>query len=118
MQDIVRSSLGALVALALLCAAPAAIAQARTFPERTKLGTLEILVFPIATLDGQRVTMGPGARVLNESNLIQVPSTVQGERAVRYRTDMFGQVVEVWLLTPEELAIAKEQARKAGGAAR
>ncbi|MCL4747241.1 MAG: hypothetical protein KJZ83_17750 [Burkholderiaceae bacterium] len=118
MHDITRSSLGALLALALSCAAPATLAQSRTFPERTKLGSLEILVFPTATLDGQRIMMAPGARILNESNLIQIPSTVRGEKAVRYRTDIMGQVVEVWLLTAEELAIAKEQARNAGGAAR
>ena len=108
-------SLAMASALAFL-AAPDALAQPRTFPAHTKLGALEITVFPRATLDGAPIVMAPGARILNESNLIQVPSTVQGSRAVRYRTDLLGQVVEVWLLTPQELALAQEQARRAGAA--
>ena len=108
-------SLALASALAFL-AAPDAFAQPRTFPAQAKLGALEITVFPRATLNDTPIVMAPGVRILNESNLIQVPSTVQGRRAVRYRTDLLGQVIEVWLLTPQELALAQEQARRAGAA--
>ena len=106
-------------ALALaLATLPQAHAQARTFPSHTKLGALEITVFPRATLDDKPIVMAPGVRILNESNLIQLPSTVRGVRAVRYRTDMLGQVIEVWLLTPQELAVAQDEARRAAAATR
>ena len=106
----------ALTSALAFVAAPEAHAQPRTFPSQTKLGALEITVFPRATLNDTPIVMAPGVRILNESNLIQVPSTVQGRRAVRYRTDLLGQVIEVWLLTPQELALAQEEARRAGAA--
>jgi anti-sigma factor ChrR (cupin superfamily) len=105
------------LALALaLATLPQAHAQSRTFPSNTKLGALEITVFPRATLDEKPIVMAPGVRILNESNLIQLPSTVRGVRAARYRTDMLGQVIEVWLLTPQELAVAQDEARRAAAA--
>ncbi len=97
---------------------PSAHAQSRTFPAHTRLGALEITVFPRATLNDKPIVMAPGVRILNESNLIQIPSTVRGARAVRYRTDMLGQVIEVWLLTPQELAVAQDQARREAAATR
>ena len=57
--------------------------------------------------------LAPGVRILNESNMIAVPQSVSGKRAVRYRLDMLGQVIEAWLLTGAELEQAKEEARKA-----
>ncbi|HWS74110.1 MAG TPA: hypothetical protein VN324_03105 [Quisquiliibacterium sp.] len=101
---------------ALLSAAallPASVAaQPRTFSEPTKLGTLEILAFPQARLDGKVVQLAPGVRIRNESNLLAMPSSIRGPVAVRYRTEPTGQVVEAWILTAEELRIAKDEARK------
>jgi hypothetical protein len=90
-------------------------AQPRTFAEPTKLGRLEVKVFPQARLDGKDVLLAPGIRIRNESNLLAVPAAIRGEVPVRYRLDPAGQVVEAWILTAEELQIAKEEAGKQAG---
>ncbi|GAA4403630.1 hypothetical protein GCM10023089_08200 [Quisquiliibacterium transsilvanicum] len=86
--------------------------QPRTFDEATRLGTLEVTVFPQARLDGKEILLAPGARIRNESNLLAVPSTLRGNVPVRYRTDPMGQVLDAWILTSEELQIAKDEARR------
>ncbi len=91
-------------------------AQPRSFGEPTKLGTLELKVFPQAKLDGKDVLLAPGVRIRNTSNMVAVPATVSGTVPVRYRLDPQGQVIEAWILTDEELQIAKEEARKRGPA--
>lgn len=106
-----RRAAALLAASSLWLAAAGAWAQARTFTEPTRLGTLEITVFPQARLDGREVRLAPGVRIRNPANLIVVPSTVQGTVAVRYRTDTMGQVLDAWILTDEELQIAREEAR-------
>ena len=93
--------------------APPAAAQPRTFADPpTRLGTLEIRVFPQARLDDKDVLLAPGVRIRNESNLLAVPSTIVGTVPVRYRLDLLGQVLDAWILTPEELKIAQEEARQ------
>ena len=101
-----------LLAAALAVLAPLALAQTRAFPEKTKLGTLEIVSFPQARLDGREVLLAPGIRILNRDNTLAIPSTVTGAVPVRYQTDMLGQVREAWILTDDELRQAREQARK------
>ena len=96
-----------------LCASLAS-AEPRTFPERTRLGTLEIIVFPKAKLDGKEVVLAPGTRIHSQSDLLAVPSTVRGPVQVLYRLDTLGQVIEAWILTPEELRLAKEAAARSG----
>lgn len=101
-----------LLASAALWLSATAWAEPRTFAEPTRLGTLEVTVFPQARLDGKEVRLAPGARIRNESNLLAVPSTIRGKVPVRYRTDPMGQVLDAWILTDEELRIAKDEARR------
>ena len=96
-----------------LCASPAG-AQQRKFPENARLGTLQIHVFPQATLDGKVTTLAPGTRIHDKADMLVLPSTVQGPVTVLYRIDTLGQVAEAWILTPEELRRAQEAAARAG----
>lgn len=102
----------ALLVSATFLYAGGACAQPRTFSEPTRLGTLEVTVFPQARLDDKEVRLAPGVRIRNESNLVVIPSTIPGKVAVRYRTDPTGQVIDAWILTEEEFGIAKDEARK------
>ncbi len=102
-----------LFALGFALCASSASGEPRKFPERTRLGTLEIVVFPQARLDGKDVTLAPGTRIHDRSGLLALPATVKGPVEVRYRLDTLGQVIEAWILTPEELRQAKAAA--AGG---
>jgi hypothetical protein len=78
------------------------------------VGTLEILVFPQARLDGREVLLAPGTRIFGTGSALAIPSTVKGPVPVRYRLDTLGQVNEAWILTPEELRQALQE-RSAGG---
>jgi hypothetical protein len=103
-----------LFALAFALSALPASAEPRKFPPNTRLGTLEIVVFPKARLDGKDVTLAPGTRIHDRSDLLALPATVKGPVTVLYRTDSLGQVIEAWILTPEELAKARADAAGAG----
>lgn len=106
----VRAVLQGLTAVLLALCATGSLAQPRTFPGVTQLGALEVTVFPAARLNGAEVRMAPGARILNEGNLIVIPQSIGRTVPVRYRLDPLGQIVEAWILTPEELRLAKEAA--------
>lgn len=106
---------------ALAASASCAFAQSpadnsRALPDKAKLGTLEIVVFPQARLDGKSVTMAPGARITDTSNMLATPGNLRGQFPVLYRVDLLGQVNEAWILTPEEVKKVKAAAaRQASG---
>jgi len=87
-------------------------AQTRPFPPGTRLGTLEIEVFPKARLDGREIVIAPGARIFTETNAVAMPSTIRGAVQVRYSVDTLGQVSQAWILTAEELQAAREAASR------
>ncbi|RPH46795.1 MAG: hypothetical protein EHM87_00945 [Burkholderiales bacterium] len=95
-----------LAAAALVLAAlgsAGAIAQiARTLPEGAEAGRLRIGVFPVASIDGREVRLGPGTRIYDENNMIRPPGMVDGERKVAYVRGQLGEVVRVWLLSDAE----------------
>jgi len=106
------------LALILALATAAALAQSppRKLPERARLGTLEIVVFPQALLDGKQITMAPGARITGTNDMLATPASLRGPQPVLYRVDVLGQVNEAWILTPEEVRQARKMAeRQAGG---
>ena len=108
------------LALALALAAASALAQSapRALPERARLGTLEIVVFPRALLDGKEITMAPGTRIMGTSGMLAAPGSLRGPLPVLYRIDMLGQVNEAWVLTPEELRRVQQSAGRQGGGTR
>src|SRR5690606_20306378 len=66
-----------LVSLLVAIAAAPAQAQLRSIPEKARLATLRLGVFPDAMLNGKPVRLGPGARIYNLNNAIVVPSTLK-----------------------------------------
>jgi len=108
---------------ALAASASCAFAQSqagysRTLPDKAKLGTLEIVVFPQARLDGKNVTMAPGARITDTANMLATPGSLRGRLPVLYRVDLLGQVKEAWILTPEEVRKVKAAAAGQGSGSR
>ncbi len=101
-----RCALGAIVAFAVL--APAAAQNARAFPQNTLRGALVFGADRQLTLNGRATSLTPGARVRNQQNMIVLPDTLVGAKwLVNYTLDMGGeQVRDVWILTPDEAAIA------------
>ncbi len=89
--------------VAIAAHAPAALAQpARSIPENAEIGRLTLGVFPDATLDGKPVRLGAGARIRDQANIIQVPSTVTGEKKIAFSRGTMGEIVQVWILSDAE----------------
>ncbi len=100
--------------LVALAAAPAQ-AQIRPIPEKAKLATLKLGVFPDALLNGKAVKLGPGARIYNQNNAIVVPSTLKDvNNLVAYVTGNLGEVLSVWILSDAEVKALRARQKKSG----
>jgi hypothetical protein len=92
------------LALAVLAiAVPVVHGQAaRSFPEGAEAGRLRMGVFPVASIDGRELRLGPGTRIYDENNMIRPPAMVDGERKIAYVRGQLGEVVQIWLLSDAE----------------
>ncbi|MCZ2413577.1 MAG: hypothetical protein LC136_04870 [Burkholderiales bacterium] len=104
-----------MAAVALAWSLPAPAQGTRSFPEAARPGRFAMRIFPEATLDGEPVRLGAGARIFDQRNMIVMPASLSGSFDALVERDPAGNVSRVWLLTPEELlaAQAREQARSA-----
>jgi hypothetical protein len=92
--------------LAALAPAPAA-AQAlqRNFPKTALRGTIAFNTPPVIALNGVVAHMATGYRIHGLNNMIVMSAQLVGLQAVvDYTLDLQGQVFEVWILTPTEIA--------------
>jgi hypothetical protein len=92
--------------LACVLAASSAMAQSlRTFPANALRGEMVFGPPPEVLLNRTATQLAPGARIRDESNRYVLSGSVQGtKRVVHYTLDLSGQPLEIWLLTPTELA--------------
>ncbi|WP_229488889.1 hypothetical protein [Pseudoduganella namucuonensis] len=101
-------------ALAILVAAllaPPAFADGRPFPANAKRGRMTPAYHPEIVIDGKTRRLAPSARVFNQDNLIQMPASLRGrDIVVNYQEDGDGQIVNVWILTDEEIAAPRRRA--------
>ena len=94
-------------ALLLACALalPAAVQAQRTFTNKALRGEVVFGTPPEVKLNGKPARLAPGARVRDADNLIQLPVTLVGRKAVvNYTLELEGQLLDVWILTPQEAA--------------
>ena len=96
------------VTLALLLAllVPAAQAQAvRRFPATALRGEVVVKAPPEVLLNGQPARLAPGARIKGPNNLLLMSGALINQRLiVHYTLDSYGNVLDVWILTADELA--------------
>jgi hypothetical protein len=91
--------------LTLLAVAPAAAQAPRNFPATALRGELVVEPHPQVRLNGQPARLAPGARIRDQRNLVQVSGTLAGAKLpVHYTLDTSGNLLDVWVLTPAELA--------------
>jgi hypothetical protein len=104
MNTMYRCALAFAVAASIV--APAA-AQTRSFPQNTLRGTIAFADDGTIALNGRATTLSPGSRVRDEQNMIVLPAALVGtKRLVHYTLDIGGgQVRDVWILRPDEVAI-------------
>ncbi len=94
----------AFAAAALSCI-PAQAQVQRNFPANALRGVLVIVQSPDVSLNGQPARMSPGSRMRGDTNLLLQPASVAGQKLrVNYTVDPSGQVMDVWVLNPVELA--------------
>lgn len=93
--------------LAALAPAPASaqLQVQRYFPRNALRGEVVFGQPPQLTLNGVAAQLAPGARIRGTDNLLVMSGALAGTKAtVHYTTDMYGQLLEVWLLRADELA--------------
>ena len=94
------------LATALVVCVQTAAAQApRNFPATALRGEVVITQPPEVLLNRQPARLAPGARIRGADNLLLMSGAVTGQRLlVHYTLDLSGHVLNVWVLTPAELA--------------
>ncbi|MFO1274269.1 MAG: hypothetical protein U1F50_21820 [Rubrivivax sp.] len=100
-----RCALTAAACVWLAAAAPAFAQDSRPFPADALRGELVVTLPPEVLLNGQPSRLAPGARILDQRNLLQLSGGIVGQRLlVNYTLDSAGQPLTVWILTPAEAA--------------
>jgi hypothetical protein len=94
-----------LLAAALAAAAPAFAQAHRPFPAHALRGELVVTQPPEVALNGRAARLSPGARIRGADNLLVLSGAIVGQRfVVHYTLDGTGNVHDVWILNPVELA--------------
>ncbi len=96
-------------------AAPEVPFLQRRFPQNALRGKIVFGEPPVITMNGVVTRMGAGYRIHGVNNLIVMSAQLAGSTAtVDYTTDVEGHVIEVWILSPAEIAkrwpVAREEA--------
>lgn len=69
-------------------------------PAAVRTGTLQVLQWPVLTIDRKQFRAAPGARIVNRNNLTVTPNQVPPGAKVQYELDGSGQVRLMRLLDP------------------
>jgi hypothetical protein len=98
------------VAGVLLVYASISVAQERPIPDTAKRGVVRHVAGMTVSIDGSAKPLSPAASIRDQRNFIVVPTALPAEGTMsRYTVDVDGQVLRVWLLTPEEIARPEKQ---------
>ncbi|MGE6493793.1 hypothetical protein [Cupriavidus metallidurans] len=112
-----RLSLVACAATLLMSVAPAMAqetqpisgAPVRVIPADAMMARMEIVrstdTDPMrAKLDGKAFGLAPGLRIFSTETLLMNPVTVAGKKfPVRYKLDLYGQLLTAWVMTDAEV---------------
>jgi len=86
-------------------AVPARAQLPRNFPATALRGEIVVTQPPQILLNGRPAKLAPGARLRGADNLMALSGTLVNQRlVVHYTLDLVGNVQDVWVLTPAELA--------------
>jgi len=91
--------------LAIVLAAPGTAQVQRQFPQNALRGQIVFAQPPQVALNGEIKRLAPGARIRGTNNMIVLSGSLVGSsEAVHFTIDPEGQIRDVWILRPEELA--------------
>ena len=96
----------ALFAATLAIGASAAVAEPpRNFPVTALRGEIVVTAPPELLLNKRPARLAPGARIRAMDNMLVMSGAAVSQRlVVNYTLDLQGQLLEVWILNPAELA--------------
>jgi hypothetical protein len=103
---------------AALIALPAAAQLARQFPPTALRGEMIVGAPPQVTLNGEPARLSPGARIRGQNNMLELSASLSGKPLlVHYTLNTGGELQDVWVLRPDELAkqpwpVRAEQAQR------
>ena len=84
---------------------PAAAQAPRNFPATALRGEITVTQPPELSLNGQPARLAPGARIRGQNNLLVLSGAAVGQKLlVHYTLDPTGNLLDVWILTPAEMA--------------
>ena len=84
---------------------PAAAQAPRNFPATALRGEIVVTSPPELLLNQRPARLAPGARIRDTRNLLVMSgATVRQRLLVNYTLDLHGQLLDVWLLSPQEAA--------------
>lgn len=73
-------------------------------PDAAPFAYMQVTQAPELRLDDQAARLAPGARIYSPEKMLVLSASLSAQRVpVRYRLDDNGQVIEVWMLRPDEL---------------
>ena len=94
-----------LVCALIAGAAPATAQVPRNFPATALRGEIVVTQPPEMLLNRLPARLAPGARIRGLDNMLQMSGALVGQRLlVHYTLDTQGGVLDVWVLTPAEIA--------------
>jgi hypothetical protein len=94
-----------LAALLVAFVGPAAAQAPRNFPGNALRGEIVVIQPPELFLNKRPARLAPGARVRSQQNLSLVTGALADQRlVVNYTLDPNGLLLNVWILTAEEIA--------------
>ena len=89
----------------LLATATASAQVTRLFPPTALRGELTGVAPPDVLLNGKPARLAAGARIRNEDNRFEVMGQLAGRKLlVHYTTEGGGQLLDIWILRPSEIA--------------
>ena len=80
------------------------VAPGRVVPKQAQRGEMVVQGPMSVQINGQTLTLAPGAQIRNAANLIVMPSALLAPVQVRYLQDPTGAVARVWILSDQEAA--------------
>ncbi|MCB1935769.1 MAG: hypothetical protein KDF59_07490 [Nitrosomonas sp.] len=85
----------------------------RNFPVDSKFGKLKSFTHPQFKIDKEKqvLILGVGGQIRDTNNMIIMPDALNKTGYIRYQIDNMGFIYRIWFLTPEEIALAKEEQR-------
>lgn len=73
-------------------------------PSAAQYGELKAAEFPYIKIGDSVMRLAPGVRIFDAQSRIVFYTALPAEAKVFYRLDPMGQVINLWLATPEEAA--------------